>query len=235
MVVFFAGLVDHTDEAVSGMQKFFFARGIESLQDGFVTFSDGVPRDGGWIILLIGTLFAAYVMFAWWKDVAAESKAGDHTPVVDIGLRYGMIMFIMQEAMFFVGWFWMFFELGLFHKMRAAWNTDILPNAAEYADTMAPGIHAINPWNLPLMNTVVEYLEAYLHRADGEPWLSTDAYGSAFFMATGFHGLHVLIGTIFLAVMYMRLMKGGLRPSGSSSLPLSISSLALIYMASPRG
>jgi len=166
-----------------------------------------------------------------------------------------MIMFIMQEAMFFVGWFWMFFELGLFHKMRTGWDTAILENASAYADTMAPGIHAINPWNLPLMNTVVlllsgttvtwahhalihndrkgakwglgltvilgifftflqgvEYLEAFHGRAEGEPWLSTDAYGSAFFMATGFHGLHVLIGTIFLAVMYLRLMKGGLRP-----------------------
>jgi len=235
MVVFFAGLVPHTDPATadagSPMMEFFFAKGLDSLQDGFVTFSNGVPRDGGWIILLIGSLFAAYVMIAWWKDVAAESKAGDHTPVVDIGLRYGMIMFIMQEAMFFV------------------------PNAAEYADTMAPATHAINPWNLPLMNTVVlllsgttvtwahhalihndrkgakwglgltvvlgvfftflqgvEYYEAYLHRADGEPWLASNAYGSAFFMATGFHGLHVLIGTIFLAVMYLRLMKGGLRP-----------------------
>jgi len=255
MVIFFAGLVPHTDNPDTSMMEFFFAKGLDSLQDGFVTFPDGIPRDGGWIFLLLGSLFAAYVMIAWWKDVAAESKAGDHTPVVDIGLRYGMIMFIMQEAMFFVGWFWMFFELGLFHKMRAAWNQDVLPNAPAYADTMAPGIHAINPWNLPLMNTLVlllsgttvtwahhalihndrkgakwglgltvvlgvfftflqgvEYLEAYLHRADGEPWLSTDAYGSAFFMATGFHGLHVLIGTIFLAVMYLRLVKGGLRP-----------------------
>ena len=256
MVVFFAGLVPHTDSPDNSMMEFFFAKGLDSLQDGFITFSNGIPRDGGWIILLAGTLFAAYVMLGWWKDVAAESKAGDHTPVVDIGLRYGMIMFIMQEAMFFVGWFWMFFELGLFNKKRAGWNTDILENAPEYATSMAPGVTGVEAWNLPLMNTVIlllsgttvtwahhalihgdrkgakwglgltvllgilftfvqgyEYLELFHENEGGHhPWISNDAFGSAFFMATGFHGLHVLIGTIFLAVMYLRLMKGGLRP-----------------------
>jgi len=58
----------------------------------------------------------------------------------------------------------------------------------------------------------LEYLEAFHERGEGAPWISTDAFGSAFFMATGFHGLHVLIGTIFLAVMFLRLTKGGLRP-----------------------
>ena len=58
-----------------------------------------------------------------------------------------------------------------------------------------------------------EYLELFHHNTDGHhPWISNDAFGSAFFMATGFHGLHVLIGTIFLAIMYLRLVKGGLLP-----------------------
>lgn len=255
MVIFFAGLVPRTaDDSSDNMMEWFFSRGLDSLQDTYRPAADKIGADGGWIFLVVGTLFAAYVMASWWRDVARESAAGDHTPVVDIGLRYGMIMFIMQEAMFFVGWFWMFFELGLFHKMRAAWNPDILENAPEYADSMAPGIHAVDAWNLPLMNTLVlllsgttvtwahhalikgdrrgakwglfltvalgvgftflqgiEYVELFHGRDEGEPWLSTDAYGSAFFMATGFHGLHVLIGTIFLFVMYLRLMKGGLR------------------------
>lgn len=253
MVVFFAGLVPRTGE--SPMLEFFFAKGLDSFQDGYRPVADKVGADGGWILLVVGILFASYVMFGWWRDMARESAAGDHTPVVDIGLRYGMIMFIMQEAMFFVGWFWMFFELGLFHKMRAAWNPDVLENASAYADTMAPGVKAVDPWNLPLLNTIIlllsgttvtwahhalihgdrkaakwglgltvllglfftgvqayEYLELFHERNDGYPWLSNDAYGSAFFMATGFHGLHVLIGTLFLAVMYLRLVRGGLRP-----------------------
>jgi len=255
MVIFFAGLTPRTGE--SPMMEFFFSKGLDSLQDSYRASADKVGADGGWIILLLGSLFAVYVMYGWWKDVAAESKAGDHTPVVDIGLRYGMIMFIMQEAMFFVGWFWMFFELGLFHKMRAGWNTDVLENADEYATSMAPNVKGVDPWNLPLMNTVIlllsgttvtwahhalihgdrkgakwglgltvalgvlftfvqgyEYLELFHYHSDGggHPWISADAFGSAFFMATGFHGLHVLIGTIFLAIMYLRLFRGGLRP-----------------------
>ncbi len=252
MVIFFAGLVDRNPTEPNGMTEFFFARGLDTLQGKDVS-------NGGWIILLIGTLFAAYVMCGWWRDVSKESVAGDHTPVVDIGLRYGMIMFIMQEAMFFVGWFWMFFEFGLFHKARTGWNPDILENPEGYAEWPVEQIETIDPWHLPLMNTLilllsgttvtwahhalingnrkgakwglfltialgilftfvqgVEYMEAFAHRdmdgMGGSFWLSTNAYGSAFFLATGFHGLHVLIGTIFLFVIWLRLMKGGLKP-----------------------
>ncbi len=248
MVVFFAGLVDRNPSDPNAMTEFFFARGLDTIQ------GQGVSN-GGWIILLIGCLFAAYVMFGWWRDVARESAAGDHTPVVDIGLRYGMIMFIMQEAMFFVGWFWMFFELGFWHKVRAKWNPDILENAEGYASWPPPGIHTVDPWHLPLMNTLVlllsgttvtwahhalihgnrthakwgliltvilgvfftylqgvEYMAEYTTRNDGGFWLSTNIYGSAFFLATGFHGLHVLIGTIFLFVCYLRLVRGGFKP-----------------------
>ena len=249
MVVFFAGLVDRPVDGSGGMSEWFLARGLDTIQG-----REGAS--GGWIILLLGSLFAAYAMYGWWKDVAAESAAGDHTPVVDIGLRYGMIMFIMQEAMFFVGWFWMFFELGIFHEKRASWNGDITANADAYATWPPPSVETIDPWHLPLINTLilllsgttvtwahhalihgnrknaawglgltvalgllftyvqgVEYMEAFHHRLDdgtgGSFWLSTNVYGSAFFLATGFHGLHVLIGTIFLFVCWARLMKGG--------------------------
>ena len=248
MVIFFAGLVERNPAEPNGLTEFFFARGLDTIQGRDVS-------NGGWIILLIGCLFAAYVMYGWWRDVARESAAGDHTPVVDIGLRYGMIMFIMQEAMFFVGWFWMFFELGFFHKFRAKWNPDILENPEGYANWPIEQIETINPWHLPLMNTLVlllsgttvtwahhalihgdrkgakwglfltvvlglfftflqgvEYLEAFNHRFDESFWLSTNIYGSTFFLATGFHGLHVLIGTIFLLAIWLRLMNGGLKP-----------------------
>ena len=251
MVIFFAGLAGPD---ASGMTKTLFGRGLDTIY----TRLDDIPGNEviqGWLILFIGTIFAAYVMFGWWRDVARESEAGDHTPVVDIGLRYGMIMFIMQEAMFFVGWFWMFFEFGLWHKAREKWNID---DAAGYAEWPVQGIKTI-PWeHIPLMNTLVlllsgttvtwahhalihgnrkaakwglfltialgiyftylqgvEYTDSFHHFKDGEAgswWLSTNVYGSAFFLATGFHGLHVLIGTIFLLVCYLRLMRGGLKP-----------------------
>lgn len=232
MVIFFKGLVP--EEAGTA---FFFAK-------------------GAWPLLVGGTLFAAYCLAAWWKDVTAESRAGDHTPVVQIGLRYGMIMFIMQEAMFFVGWFWMFFELGIFHKVRATWDTNVLENPEVFSDSWTGGLTTVDPWHLPLINTLVlllsgttvtwahhallhgnrnhakwglgltillgiaftglqgiEYAELYAERLSGHvPWLDTNAYGSIFIFATGFHGFHVLIGTIFLLVCWGRLMSGGFTP-----------------------
>ena len=255
MVTFFTGLVQRTGD--SPMKEFFFSKGLDFVQykAGAAKFEGQTVSNGGWIILMLGCLFAAIVMYCWWRDVIREAEAGDHTPVVEIGLRYGMIMFIMQEAMFFVGWFWMFFEAGLFNKARAKWDTNILENAPAYADSIAPGVTAINPWHLPLMNTLVlllsgttvtwahhalihndrkgakngliftvllgvfftflqavEYRDAFIERGHGAPWLSHDIYGSTFFLATGFHGFHVLIGTIFLAVCLGLLMKGKFRP-----------------------
>ena len=62
-------------------------------------------ESGPWLFL-IGLVGVLYTMFAWWADTVAESQAGDHTPVVIIGLRYGFIFFIMSEVMFFAAWFW---------------------------------------------------------------------------------------------------------------------------------
>ena len=67
-------------------------------------------HDGAPWLFLMGFVATLYVMFGWWADVVAESHAGDHTPVVQIGLRYGFIMFIMSEIMFFAAWFWAFFK-----------------------------------------------------------------------------------------------------------------------------
>src|SRR5690606_17627288 len=61
-------------------------------------------------LFLMGLALVLYVMFAWWSEVVHEANTGDHTPVVRIGLRYGFIMFIMSEVMFFVAWFWVFFK-----------------------------------------------------------------------------------------------------------------------------
>ena len=63
---------------------------------------------------LIGFALVLYVMFAWWSEMVSEAKIGDHTPVVAIGLRYGFIMFIMSEVMFFAAWFWSFFKHALY-------------------------------------------------------------------------------------------------------------------------
>ena len=67
-------------------------------------------HDHGPWIFLAGFVGVLYTMFGWWSDVIAESRVGDHTPVVQIGLKYGFILFIMSEVMFFFAWFWSFFK-----------------------------------------------------------------------------------------------------------------------------
>src|SRR5688500_14363815 len=64
---------------------------------------------GPWLAL-IGLVTVLYTMWSWWADGIAEGEAGDHTPVVEFGLRYGMILFIVSEVMFFAAWFWSFFK-----------------------------------------------------------------------------------------------------------------------------
>ena len=206
-------------------------------------------------------LFAAglagvlYTMFGWWSDVIKESKAGDHTPVVTIGLRYGMIMFIASEVMFFVAWFWIFFEMALFHGHRTL--SSIEEVRAAWATWPPAGIETVPAWNLPLVNTLTLLLSGttvtwahhalqqgdrkgaklaltltillgvmftaiqayeYHHILEHKYFFGAEAqansglYGSSFFMATGFHGFHVLIGTLFLAVCLLRLLRGGFTP-----------------------
>jgi cytochrome c oxidase subunit III len=65
-------------------------------------------------IMVIGFAGVLYTMFMWWRDVVHEAHAGAHTPVVQLHMRYGMMLFIASEVMFFVAWFWAFFNASLF-------------------------------------------------------------------------------------------------------------------------
>ena len=65
-------------------------------------------------LFFIGLLIVLYTMFGWWSDTIKESHEGHHTRVVSLHLRYGMMMFIASEVMFFVAWFWAFFDASLF-------------------------------------------------------------------------------------------------------------------------
>ena len=64
----------------------------------------------------MGIGFAGIIatMYLWWADVIQEAHGGDHTPVVQLHLRYGMILFIASEVMFFLAWFWAFFDSAIF-------------------------------------------------------------------------------------------------------------------------
>ena len=192
-------------------------------------------------LFFIGLAGVLYTFYAWWADVVKEANNGvDHTPVVQMHHRYGMMLFIASEVMFFVAWFWAYFD-GFFR----------LDDIEQYARVAATGGHwppmgveLFDPFHLPLFNTLilltsgttvtwahhallendrqglrwglvltvalgilfsfVQYLE-YSHAAFS---FSGNYYGATFFMLTGFHGMHVTLGTLMLLIITLRLMKG---------------------------
>ena len=195
-------------------------------------------------LFAIGLAITFYSMFGWWSDTIKEGNEGHHTPVVALHLRYGMIMFIASEVMFFAAWFWVFFDASLFSSEA------IQASRVEFTGGQWPprGLEVLDPWHLPLYNTVILLLSGttvtwahhallhndrkglvqglaltvalgilfscvqayeYIHAPFG---FSESIYGATFFMATGFHGFHVLIGTIFLLVCLLRAMNGGFTP-----------------------
>jgi len=201
-------------------------------------------HDSGPWVMLIGLLGVLYTMVSWWRDVIIEANSGDHTPVVQLHHRYGMILFIASEVMFFVAWFWAYFDASLYPGEAIQFSRTELTGGHWPPD----GIETFDPWHLPLINTLIlltsgttvtwahhallednrEELKwgliltvglgalftvfqvyEYQHAAFG---FSGHIYGATFFMATGFHGFHVIVGTIFLLVCLLRAMNGGFTP-----------------------
>jgi cytochrome c oxidase subunit 3 len=196
---------------------------------------------GNYLVLAAGFAVVALTMFMWWREVLRESHVpGLHSPVVRLGLRYGMTLFISSEVMFFVGFFWAFFHYAIYPQHVANAPSPMWPPA---------GIHTFDPFRIPFLNTMilllsgctvtwahhallvghrrhlimglgitvllglsfsclqaVEYSEAPFHFAGG------GIYPSIFFLATGFHGFHVIVGTCFLIVCWLRARGGGFSP-----------------------
>ncbi len=201
-------------------------------------------HDSGPWVMLIGLMGVLYTMVSWWRDVIIEANSGDHTPVVQLHHRYGMILFIASEVMFFVAWFWAYFDASLYPGEAIQFSRTELTGGHWPPD----GIETFDPWHLPLINTLIlltsgttvtwahhallednrEELKwgliltvglgalftvfqvyEYQHAAFG---FSGHIYGATFFMATGFHGFHVIVGTIFLLVCLLRALNGGFTP-----------------------
>ena len=96
-------------------------------------------------------------MFSWWANVIREGKAGDHTPVVQLHLRYGMILFIASEVMFFVAWFWAFFSSALFPAPVEMVDGAVqhISDATAAATWPMKGIEVLDPFGFPLLNTFI--------------------------------------------------------------------------------
>jgi cytochrome c oxidase subunit 3 len=222
---------------IGGVSGFVFAVGA-------ITWFHNLGGLGPWI-LIIGVLMVLYTMIGWWRDIIDEAEHQKlYTPVVQLHLRYGMILFIASEVMFFVAWFWAFFDVSLFpgepvQATRTALTGGVWP---------PKDIATFDPWHLPLVNTLILLTSGttvtwahhalqhddrsglvwglvctvalgalftcvqayeYAHAAFG---FAGHIYGSTFFMATGFHGFHVLVGTIFLTVCLFRALAGHFKP-----------------------
>nr|YP_010538601.1 cytochrome c oxidase subunit III [Sclerogryllus punctatus]UYE92195.1 cytochrome c oxidase subunit III [Sclerogryllus punctatus] len=180
-------------------------------------------------IIMLGVLITLMTMFQWWRDITREGTyQGMHTSTVNMGLRWGMILFIVSEILFFASFFWAFFHSSLSPTIELGMLWPPM------------GIKPFNPMQIPLLNTAIllasgitvtwahhslmennfnqstqgllltvtlgiyftilqefEYIESPFTIADS-------IYGSSFFMATGFHGIHVIIGTTFLMICLMR-------------------------------
>lgn len=184
------------------------------------------------IIIILGVSTLIITCIQWWRDISRErTYQGLHTFIVAKGIRWGIILFITSEVLFFFSFFWSFFHRRLAPTIEIGLNWP------------PTGITPFNPIQVPLLNTIIllssgvtitwshhgiienkftqafqgllltvilggyftllqaiEYIEASFSIADS-------AYGSTFFVATGFHGLHVIIGSTFLLVCLHRLSR----------------------------
>lgn len=186
----------------------------------------------GNLLVLCSLSLIIMVMIVWWRDVIREATfQGHHTLVVQRGLKIGMIFFILSEVFFFFSFFWAFFHsaLGPAIQIGGVWppigitplnplevpllNTAILVTSGA---TVTWAHHALISGNrqqsivalaltivLGLIFTALQALEYY----EAPFTIADSVYGSTFFVATGFHGLHVIIGTTFLIVCLIRLIR----------------------------
>ncbi|MDC0033376.1 cytochrome c oxidase subunit 3 [Alphaproteobacteria bacterium] len=203
---------------------------VGALSAGVLAIGTVFHMHGGGIwVLVLGVLGILVTMYFWFRDVVMEATfRGHHSAPVQISMRYGMVLFIASEVMFFAAWFWAFFNASLF------------PPASIKGVWPPPGVVPFDPWQLPFLNTLIlltsgvtvtwahhallegnrkhliqglgltillglaftgiqayEFGQAAFDFKDG-------IYSTTFYMATGFHGFHVIVGTIFLIVCFFR-------------------------------
>jgi cytochrome c oxidase subunit 3 len=197
----------------------------------FNGYATPIGPNGGLVLVGIGFITTVGAIALWFRDVVTEGTfLGDHTHVVQKGISMNVGLFIISEVFFFISVFWAFF------------HSSLSPTVELGSQWPPAGIPTINPFELPLLNTIlllssgatvtyghhsliqgnrrgqimgtlltivlailfticqgIEYYTAGFTIADG-------IYGSTFFFSTGFHGIHVLIGTAFIAVAFFRML-----------------------------
>lgn len=188
-------------------------------------------------VIVLGVILTLWKRIQWWKDVSYESWLGWHSLQVTVGLRSGMLFFILSEVLFFFRFFWSYFH--------NCWSS------VDELGWVWPPYHfstiLVDPFRIPLLNTIIllrsgvtitwchhsileeKYVERVVSllitRLLGRVFLLMQVmeyrlryfsicsltYGTVFFLLTGFHGTHVIIGTVFLFVCLFRLLVNDLK------------------------
>ncbi len=185
---------------------------------------------GGTFLFRFGLLMLIFMMFCWWRDVIREGTfEGQHTSSVQTGLKMGMLFFIASEIMFFFAFFWAFFYssfnpspmLGnvwppVFMTVLNPWeipllNTVLLLSSgatitwAHHSIVWGSKNHAIMALSVTILLAIIFTLLQGFEYITAPFTISDSVFGSTFYMATGFHGFHVFVGTCFLIVCLIRL------------------------------
>jgi len=203
--------------------------GVLLITSGFVCYMHRVVN--GMFLVILGLSILILSLFVWWRDVIRESTyQGNHTLIVQRGLKIGFVLFICSEVVFFGGFFWAFF------------HSSLSPSVLLGAVWPPVNITGLNAFGVPMLNTAILLLSGFsitwvhfsiisgnaieanygflvtlflailftllqLGEYMTSPFnISDSVYGSAFFSLTGLHGLHVIIGSIFIAVCYFRFL-----------------------------
>nr|QXP99391.1 cytochrome c oxidase subunit III [Eoscarta assimilis] len=201
--------------------------GVMTLTSGMVM----MFQKSNFNLLIMGMMIITLTMYQWWRDITRESTyQGLHTIKVTKMMKMGMMLFIISEVLFFMSFFWSFFhsslvptvEIGMtwppkgistFNPMQIPLlNTMILLSSGI---TITWAHHSLMEKNhlqttqslffTIILGTYFSMLQAYEYY-EATFTIADSIYGSTFFMATGFHGLHVIIGTTFIMITLMRHM-----------------------------
>nr|YP_010836954.1 cytochrome c oxidase subunit III [Dendronotus frondosus]WGC92347.1 cytochrome c oxidase subunit III [Dendronotus frondosus] len=188
-------------------------------------------KTGDFILMTLGTVTTAIIAYVWWRDVVRESTMqGLHSSQVVSGLKMGFILFVVSEICLFFSFFWAYFHSSLApaFDLGSVWppvgiavlspfqvpllNTSVLLLSGVSITWTHHSLEAANNKSAiqGMMTTIAlggyflwlqygEYVETSFSIADS-------VYGCTFFIATGFHGMHVLVGVTFLSVCFARML-----------------------------
>ena len=210
-----------------------------------VLYMQGFPNGG--YLLFLGFVLTAYGMTLWLRDVTTEATyEGAHTSQVQNGLVIGFVLFIVSEAFAFLSVFWAFFHSSLSPAVEigGVWPpqgiTALDPFAIPLLNTIlllssgafvTYGHHALIQGDrkgaikgtlFTIILAVIFTSLQYYEYSEAGFTIADSVYGTVFFASTGLHGFHVIVGTIFIGVQFIRILNHHITTSHHVGLESSI-------------